>query len=86
MKETGVLACSSVLLGSAFLPTGPCSSRHPFQDQPPCVGKARLYLVTAGTVRAALAVGWGPVEALLRALRHSRSTEAQVEWRNGREG
>lgn len=86
VKEAGVLACSSVLLGSAFLPTGPCSLHHPSQDQPPRVGKALLYLVTAGIVRVALAVGWGAVEALRGASTHSRNTEAYVEWRNGREG
>lgn len=69
-----------------FPPHWPVFFVPSFQDQPPCVGKARQYLVTAGIVRAALAVGWGPVEALLRALKHSRSTEAQVEWQNGREG
>lgn len=84
MKETGVLhaqvSCLALLsspLARVLVPS--------FQDQPLCVGKARQYLVTAGIVRAALAVGWGPVKALLRALKHSRSTEAQVEWQNGRE-
>lgn len=32
VKEAEVPACSSVLLGSAFLPTGPCSSHHPPKD------------------------------------------------------